>query len=92
MSEDDRIPADPALDPEVARAASRLAPRRSLAQNLGVLGIGWAIAICIVGGFLAGLWLDGRFGTSPLLTIVGVLVGLVLTYLVGRDLVKQSRG
>jgi hypothetical protein len=85
------VPDDPALDPEIARAAARLAPSRSAYQSLGMLGLGWAIVICIVAGFLGGLWLDGRFGTSPLLTGVGIVVGLLLAYAVFREMLRQSR-
>ena len=33
------------------------------------------LAFLVVGGLLGGGWLDSRLGTSPLLTIVGVLCG-----------------
>jgi hypothetical protein len=88
---EDPLPTDPALDPEIARAAARLAPKRSAYQSLGLLGLGWAVAICLVAGVLGGLWLDGRFGTSPLLTGLGTIVGLVLAYLVFREMLRQSR-
>jgi F0F1-type ATP synthase assembly protein I len=88
---EDPVPADPALDPEIARAAARVAPRRGTYQSLGLLGLGWAIAICLVGGLLGGLWLDSRFGTSPLLTGLGTIVGLALAYLVFREMLRQSR-
>ncbi len=45
---------------------------------LRLVGLGWFIAICIVGGLLLGLWLDGKFGTRPWLTLVGIIAGLVL--------------
>jgi hypothetical protein len=85
------IPNDPALDPEIARAAARIAPRRGAYQSLSLLGLGWAIAICLIGGVLGGVWLDGRFGTSPLLTGVGTVVGLLLAWAVFREMLRQSR-
>jgi hypothetical protein len=91
VPDEDPVPADPALDPEVARAAARVAPPRSSYQSLGLLGLGWAIAICVVGGLLGGVWLDGRFGTSPILTGLGTIVGLALAYLVFREMLRQSR-
>ena len=91
VRDEDPVPTDPALDPEIARAAARLAPRRSTYQSLGLLGLGWAVAICLVAGVLGGLWLDGRFGTSPLLTGVGTVVGLLLAYAAFREMLRQSR-
>ncbi|NMA68323.1 MAG: AtpZ/AtpI family protein [Desulfitobacterium sp.] len=41
----------------------------SLATTLGGL---------VVGGFFLGKFLDGRFGTYPLLTLIFIIAGLVL--------------
>ncbi|MEX2431185.1 MAG: AtpZ/AtpI family protein [Dehalococcoidia bacterium] len=43
-------------------------------------GIGWYIAASIVGGTLAGVWLDGRAGTSPLFLLLGLLLGVVMAF------------
>ena len=45
-----------------------------------VVGLGWYVALCIVGGTLGGLWLDGRLGTTPLLTVIGLLLGVALGF------------
>ncbi len=45
---------------------------------LGLLGIGWYVALCLLGGVLGGLWLDSRLGISPLFTLLGVGAGLVV--------------
>jgi len=45
-----------------------------------LIGVGFYIALCIVGGVFGGIALDGRFGTSPVLTLVGLLLGLVLAF------------
>jgi F0F1-type ATP synthase assembly protein I len=82
---------DPALDPEIARITQRIAPRSTASQTVSLLGLGWAIALSLVGGVLIGLWLDGRFGTSPILTMVGLVIGLAGAFLAGRQLVEQSR-
>lgn len=37
--------------------------------------VGWFIAICIVSGTLAGLWVDSKMGTKPILALVGVTIG-----------------
>jgi F0F1-type ATP synthase assembly protein I len=47
--------------------------RRLLALRL--LGLGWYVATCLVVGVLAGVFLDQRFETKPLFTLLGVLLG-----------------
>ncbi len=44
---------------------------------LGVLGMGWYVVIAIILGILGGLWVDGEFGTKPLFTIIGLMIGIV---------------
>jgi ATP synthase protein I len=48
------------------------------AAALRLTGIGFFIAACILIGVFSGLWLDNRFGTSPIFTIGGLLAGLVV--------------
>ena len=43
-----------------------------------LLGIGWFIALSIVGGFLIGIWLDGLAGTRPFLALLGGSLGLTV--------------
>ena len=45
---------------------------------LKLIGIGFYIATCMLLGTGAGLWLDGKFTTSPVFTVVGLFAGLVL--------------
>lgn len=42
-----------------------------------MLGIGLTWVLSTALGTLLGVWLDGRLGTTPLLTLVGVVVGTV---------------
>lgn len=46
-----------------------------LAEMARLSGHGLTIALATAAFLLAGWWLDGRLGTTPLLTIVGALVG-----------------
>ncbi|PKN81993.1 MAG: hypothetical protein CVU47_04765 [Chloroflexi bacterium HGW-Chloroflexi-9] len=46
----------------------------------GLLGIGFALAIWIVGGALLGKYLDGRFDTRPVLTLVFLVIGLAIGF------------
>ena len=47
---------------------------------LRLLGVGFYIGGCIVFGVLAGLWLDNRLNTGPVLVIVGLFVGLFIAF------------
>ena len=49
-----------------------------MATGLGLLGIGWYVALCLLVGVLGGLWLDSRLGLSPLFILLGVGAGLVV--------------
>jgi ATP synthase protein I len=51
-----------------------------LAAALRLTGVGFYVGICIVGGTLAGLWLDGKLGTRPWLMIGGLLLGVVVAF------------
>ncbi len=42
--------------------------------------MGWFIGISILLGVLGGLWLDSKFGTEPILVIVGLIFGLVVAF------------
>ena len=45
-----------------------------------LLGIGFSLAFWIAGSAFLGHYLDGRFGTTPVLTLVLLLLGLVLGF------------
>ena len=45
---------------------------------LRLVGIGWYVAICIGGGAFGGLWLDSKLDLNPVLTLVGLVVGIAL--------------
>ena len=49
---------------------------RRMGTVLRLLGTGWYVAICIGGGSYGGLWLDRQFGLSPILTLLGLAVGI----------------
>ena len=49
-----------------------------MAAVLRLLGIGWYVALCIAGGAFGGLWLDRHFDSRPILTLVGLALGIAL--------------
>ncbi len=61
---------------------------------LRLLGIGWFVALCLLGGVLGGLWLDDRLETGPLMTMIGLGGGLAVagigTYRMLMAVVSQS--
>lgn len=49
-----------------------------LPPTVRLTGIGFYIALCIVGGVVGGQQLDGLLDTGRLFTVVGLFAGLVL--------------
>jgi len=47
---------------------------------LRFLGVGFYIAGAILSGIFAGLWLDSKFDTEPIMVIVGLIVGVVVAF------------
>jgi F0F1-type ATP synthase assembly protein I len=45
-----------------------------------LVGVGFYIAFCIIGGVWAGLWLDHRFHTLPIFMLIGLILGLILAF------------
>lgn len=67
--------------------------KRALA--LRMIGIGWYIAFCLLGGAVGGYFLDRHFDTLPLFTIVLLTVGLFVAfygiYRIVRPLMKEEQ-
>ncbi len=47
---------------------------------LRLIGLGWYVGVSIVLGVLGGLWLDNKFNSSPVFTIIGLLLGIVVAF------------
>jgi F0F1-type ATP synthase assembly protein I len=45
-----------------------------------LIGVGFYIGICIVGGVMGGLWLDNKFDTRPIFVLIGLILGLILAF------------
>ena len=54
--------------------------------RVGALGIELALSTVI--GLLLGRWLDGKFGTEPWLTLVGLMFGVIAGF---RSLIETAR-
>ena len=69
----ERDPAGPRSESrEEAAARRRDELNRDLSRHMG-LGLQFAVSVGVFTGL--GVWLDGRVGTLPLFTILGVLIG-----------------
>ncbi|MFC1985470.1 AtpZ/AtpI family protein [Chloroflexota bacterium] len=47
---------------------------------LRLIGVGWYVGSCIFLGVLAGLWLDNKWNTKPILVIVGLILGIIIAF------------
>ncbi len=47
---------------------------------LRLIGVGFFISGSILLGVVAGLWLDSKLNTKPILVIVGLVFGLVVAF------------
>ncbi len=47
---------------------------------LRLVGVGFFIGGSIVLGVFAGLWIDNKLNTSPILVIVGLVLGIVIAF------------
>ena len=45
-----------------------------------LIGVGWYVGVCIVLGVFGGLWLDDKLNTSPILVIVGLILGIIVAF------------
>ena len=50
------------------------------AAALRLTGVGFFVAACILGGILAGLWVDNKLDTKPLFILLGLAIGLVVAF------------
>jgi F0F1-type ATP synthase assembly protein I len=47
---------------------------------LRLVGVGFFIGGSILLGVLAGLWLDSKFNSSPILVLIGLFLGIVVAF------------
>jgi ATP synthase protein I len=54
--------------------------RKTIELLARLMAAGWTVALSIAGGASGGFWLDGQFDTSPVLTLVGLAVGIAVAF------------
>ena len=50
----------------------------SLGLTVRFAGLGWLVAVDVVGPMLLGLWLDSLWDTAPLMLFIGLGLGTIL--------------
>ncbi|MEE9203348.1 MAG: AtpZ/AtpI family protein [Dehalococcoidia bacterium] len=45
-----------------------------------LIGVGWYVAISIILGVMVGLWLDKKLGTTPFLSLAGIILGIFVAF------------
>lgn len=60
-----------------------------LAPTIRLMGLGFYIAACIVGGVVGGVQLDRLLDTGRLFAVLGLLVGLTVALLGGYLLLME---
>ncbi len=63
---------------------------RSVRAISDYIGLGLQIAVSFAFFVLTGYWADGKFGTSPLLLLVGVVLGMGGMVLVLMKVVREA--
>ena len=63
-----------------------------LPPTVRLIGIGWYVAACIVFGVIGGVELDKALGLKPVLTMVGLAVGMTLAFWGGYRLLIDTLG
>jgi ATP synthase protein I len=87
-------PLDPLPDPRLAPIGRPepehvVPPRLAAMKSMGGVGtLGLEVALSIMVGLFGGQWLDGRFDTSPWLTLLGSAFGLTAAV---RAILRQMR-
>jgi F0F1-type ATP synthase assembly protein I len=55
-----------------------------------LIGIGWYFAVCIIAGLVGGVLLDRVAETAPLLTLIGLSLGLLLAFYGGYRMLMDA--
>ncbi|UCD09817.1 MAG: AtpZ/AtpI family protein [Dehalococcoidales bacterium] len=61
---------------------------KSWVPALGLIGVGFFIAGCIIGGILGGQWLDEKLDTEPAFLITGLVLGMVIVFFGVYNMIK----
>ncbi|MEO5799339.1 MAG: AtpZ/AtpI family protein [Gemmatimonadales bacterium] len=66
---------------------------RAIGEGYALMSVGITFALALAGFTLVGFWLDGRLHTAPLLTILGMVLGMALGgFWLWQRIGRQSKG
>ncbi|MCH7616628.1 MAG: AtpZ/AtpI family protein [Chloroflexi bacterium] len=65
---------------------------QKLPQTMRLMGLGWYVALSIIGGIGGGVLIDGWLGTEPIFTLIGLFGGLLLAFWGGYFLLMEAIG
>ncbi len=63
-----------------------------LPQTMRLMGLGWYVALSIIGGVVGGVLVDSWLNTEPIFTLVGLFGGLLLAFFGGYFLLMEAIG
>jgi len=63
-----------------------------LPQTMRLMGLGWYVALSIVGGILGGVLVDNWLNTEPIFTLIGLFGGLLLAFFGGYFMLMEAIG
>ena len=68
-------------------------PNQAIGEGYAMVAVGITFALTLTGAALLGFWLDRRWGTVPLFTILGTLVGMAMAgFWLWARLVREQYG
>ena len=83
-----RVASSPATIPELVTDSKE---RQQAPGGLGmVLSLGLQLAVSFLLPIAGGIWLDGRWGSSPMCLLLGMLLGAGLAGVALRDLIRNT--
>lgn len=85
MSRAPQLPPPPEIPrPDLSSPGKAAKPPAPVQKGMRAMAlastIGLSLVIPPVLGYFGGRWLDGRFGTEPVLSVVGLVVGIILGF------------
>lgn len=63
---------------------------QQLPPTARLIGIGWYFVVCIVGGLGGGVLLDRLIDSRPILTMIGLLLGLFFAFYGGYHMLIEA--
>lgn len=63
-----------------------------LPPTMRLMGLGWYLAFCIIGGIVGGVLLDRWLDTRPVFVLIGLFGGLLLAFWGGYFMLMEALG